>query len=118
MTFYNTATGRINAIEFESGKLAGDTLICIHGFFCDARIFTYFGRKLSTEGYNIVSIDLPGHGISDGKKGDLNFDDTIKSIHQTIEQVKKKSSGRIFIIAHSMGCIFALWYAHLFKASI
>ncbi len=117
MTFYETASGRINAIEFESQKPASDTLLCVHGFFCDARIFTHIGSKLSIEGYNIVSIDLPGHGMSDGKVGDLDFDVCIKSIHQIVEQLKKRS-GRVFIVAHSVGCIFALWYAHLFKASI
>ena len=118
MTFYETASGRINAIEFEpSNKAASDTLLCIHGFFCDARIFTYIGGKLSAAGYNVVSIDLPGHGMSDGKKGNLDFDVSIKSIHEIVEQLKKRS-GRVFIVAHSVGCIFALWYAHLFKGSI
>ena len=117
MTFYETASGRINAIEFASKKPASDTLLCIHGFFCDARIFTHIGSKLSIEGYNVISIDLPGHGMSDGKPGDLDFDTCIKSIHQIVEQLKKESA-RVFIVAHSVGCIFALWYAHLFKASI
>ena len=117
MGFYETASGRINAIEFESRKPAGDTLLCIHGFFCDARLFAYFGTKLSAAGYNVVSIDLPGHGMSDGKKGNVNFDVFIKSLHQIVVQLKKRSS-RVFIVAHSVGCIFALWYAHLYKASI
>jgi alpha-beta hydrolase superfamily lysophospholipase len=117
MTFYETASGRINAIEFESKKPDSDTLLCVHGFFCDARIFTHIGSKLSIEGYNVVSIDLPGHGMSDGKVGDLDFDVCIKSIHQIVEQLKKRSS-RVFIVAHSLGCIFALWHAHLFEASI
>ena len=73
MTFYQTASGRINAIEFESGKKpARDTLLCIHGLFCDSRIFTYIGSKLSIDGYNVVSIDLPGHGMSDGKGGEID----------------------------------------------
>ena len=116
-TFYETVSGKINAIEFAAEKPASDTLLCIHGFCCDARIFTYIGRKLSTAGYNVVSIDLPGHNMSDGERGDLDFDACIKSIHQIITQLKKRS-GRVFILSHSMGCIFALWYAHLFKASI
>ena len=116
-TFYQTSSGRINAIKFESGKPASDTLLCIHGFFCDARIFTYIGTKLSIEGYNIVSIDLPGHGMSDGKTGEIDFNLCIKSIHQIVEQLKRRSA-RVFIVAHSVGCIFALWYAHLFKTSI
>jgi acylglycerol lipase len=117
VTIYETASGRINAIEFASKKPDSDTLLCIHGIFCDARIFTDIGSKLSSAGYNVVSIDLPGHGMSDGKRGDLDFDVCIKSIHQIVEQLKKRSS-RVFIVAHSVGCIFALWYAHLFKVSI
>jgi alpha-beta hydrolase superfamily lysophospholipase len=115
--FYKTASGRINAIEFASKKPASDTLLCIHGLCCDARVFTYAGSKLSSAGYNVVSIDLPGHSMSHGKRGDLDFDACIKSIHQIVTQLKK-TSARVFILSHSMGCIFALWYAHLFKASI
>jgi alpha-beta hydrolase superfamily lysophospholipase len=55
--------------------------------------------------------------MSDGQKGNLDFDVCIKSIHQIVTQLKKRSA-RIFMMSHSMGCIFALWYAHLFKASI
>ena len=71
VTFYETTNGRINSIEFPSEKPASDTLLCIHGLCCDARLFTYVGNKLSSAGYNVVSIDLPGHGMSDGKRGDL-----------------------------------------------
>jgi len=117
LIFYETASGRINAIEFASDKPTSDTLLCIHGFCCDARVFTYVGRKLSSRGYNVVSIDLPGHNMSDGEKGDLDFNASINSIHQIVTELKKRSA-RVFILSHSMGCIFALWYAHLFKGSI
>jgi acylglycerol lipase len=117
LTFYETASGKINAIEFGSQKPASDTLLCIHGFFCDARIFAYIGSKLSIQGYNVISIDLPGHGKSDGKSGDVDFDACIRSLHQIVNQLKERST-RVFIVAHSVGCIFALWYAHLFESSI
>jgi alpha-beta hydrolase superfamily lysophospholipase len=117
MIFYETASGKINAIEFASKEPRADTLLCIHGLCCDARIFAYIGQKLSSEGYNVVSIDLPGHNSSDGEKGDLDFDTCIKSIHQIVTQLKRRSP-RVFMLTHSMGCIFALWYAHLFKGSI
>jgi pimeloyl-ACP methyl ester carboxylesterase len=117
VTFYETTSGRINAIEFASKKPDSDTLLCVHGFCCDARVFTYAGSKLSSAGYNVVCIDLPGHGMSDGKKGDLDFDACMKSIHQIVIELKKRSA-RVFMLSHSMGCIFTLWYAHLFKASI
>lgn len=117
MSFYDTASGRINAIEFASETPASEAILCIHGFCCDARIFSYFGTKLFAAGYNVVSINLPGHGMSDGKKGDLDFDICIESIHQIVKDLKKRST-RIFLAAHSTGCVFALWYAHKFKDSI
>lgn len=107
---YETASGKINVIEIPSRKPARGTVLCIHGFCCDARIFAYVGAKLSEAGYDVASMDLPGHGRSDGEKGDLDFDACLKSIKQIVMELKKKSS-RVFILAHSMGSTFALWHA-------
>ena len=115
MVFFETVSGRINVIETLSANPNGDAVLCIHGFPCDARIFTYAGDKLSQAGYNIFSMDLPGHGKSDGQKGDLDFDDCLKSMDQIIMELKKQSP-RVFILAHSMGSTFALWHAHLFNS--
>lgn len=62
-------------------------------------------------------MDLPGHGDSGGQKGDLDFEDCLQSIDKIILELRKKSS-KVFILAHSFGSTFALWYAHLFKKSI
>jgi lysophospholipase len=113
LVFYETVSGRINVIEIPSTKPGSDAVLCIHGFPCDARIFVYTGAKLSQAGYNVFCMDLPGHGKSDGPKGDLDFDACLKSINQIIVELKK-TSPRVFILAHSMGSTFALWYAHLF----
>ena len=115
MVLFETVSGRINVIEVLSANPKGDAVLCIHGFPCDARIFGYAGAKLSQAGYNIFSMDLPGHGKSDGQRGDLDFDACLKSMNQIIMELRKKSS-RVFILAHSMGSTFALWYAHLFSS--
>lgn len=113
--FFETASGRINVIETPSASPNGDAILCIHGFCCDARIFGYAGTRLSQAGYNVYSADLPGHGKSDGPRGDLDFDVCLKSINQIVTELKKRSS-RVFILAHSMGSTFALWYAHSFDS--
>lgn len=115
MVFFDTVSGRINVIENLSAKPGSDAVLCIHGFPCDARIFAYAGTKLSQAGYDVYSMDLPGHGKSDGPKGDLDFEACLKSINEITIKLKKQSP-RVFIIAHSMGSTFALWYAHLFDS--
>ena len=113
--FYNTVSGRINVIEMPSSNPNADAILCIHGFPCDARIFAYAGDKLAHSGYNVFSMDLPGHGKSDGQKGDLDFEACMKSMNQIIMELKKKFP-RVFILSHSMGSTFALWYTHLFNS--
>lgn len=95
----------------------GSAVLCIHGFCCDAKIFSYAGSKLSDAGFNVYSMDLPGHGASGGPRGDLDFDACLKSIDQLVSDLKKKAS-RVFILAHSMGSTFSLWHSHLFKSSV
>jgi alpha-beta hydrolase superfamily lysophospholipase len=113
---YQTSSGRINVIEFPPLKDNGCAVLCIHGICCDARIFAYAAVKLSHAGYAVYSMDLPGHGDSDGLKGDLDFEECLKAIDLIIVQIRKKSQ-KVFILAHSFGSTFALWYAHLFRRS-
>ena len=83
---------------------------------CDARIFNYLGTNLSEQGFNVKCIDLFGHGKSDGLQGDPEFDQCLEAINEIVENLKKKF--KVYILSHSMGCTFSLWYVHKFKNSI
>ena len=111
-----TSRGNINLIHFPSVHDNNKTILCIHGSYSDARIFNYIGTQLSENGFNVYSMDLLGHGKSDGMIGDLNFGDCLASINEVIEKIKGGS--QIFILAHSIGCTFALWYVHNYKGSV
>lgn len=116
MTLQETSNGKINVIKYSSAVPSDKIVLCIHGFCCDARIFDYLGNSLAKNGFDVYSIDLPGHGKSYGEKGDLDFDACLTSIHDIV--TKLKGTSKLFILAHSMGCTYALWYAHTFKKSV
>lgn len=111
-----TSCGKINLIHFPPAQDNNKTVLCIHGSYSDARIFDYVGTQLSENGFNVYSMDLLGHGKSDGKVGDLNFGNCLASINEVIKKIKRGS--QIFILAHSIGCTFALWYVHNYKRSV
>lgn len=112
-----TSRGNINLIHFPPVHDNNNkTILCIHGSYSDARIFNYIGTQLSENGFNVYSMDLLGHGKSDGKIGDLNFGDCLASINEVIKKIKGGS--QIFILAHSIGCTFALWFVHNYKGSV
>jgi len=79
---------------------AGETsLIFIHGWSCDSR---YWQKQLSvfSEDYQVIAIDLAGHGNSSLDRLDYTMLSFAKDIQAVIE--KEKISNAI-LIGHSMG---------------
>ncbi|MDC8437845.1 MAG: alpha/beta hydrolase [Candidatus Nitrosotenuis sp.] len=107
-------SSRINVVDFKSDNSA-KTLVCIHGLCCDSRIFNYFGRHMAKAGINVISIDLPGHGMSGGEPGDPDFEQCLRAIDETVSGARAR--GKVYVLAHSIGCTFALWYARKFRTS-
>lgn len=112
-----TPSGRMNMLEIPSTTDSMRSVLCIHGFCCDARIFSYSAARLAESGFNVYCIDLPGHGASSGPRGDLDFNACLRSIDLVVSEIRKKSS-KVFLLAHSMGSTFALWYAYQFQNSV
>ena len=128
---FETINGRINGLFFPSTSRPSAKnckVLCIHGFCCDSRIFRYLGRKLASHGIDTYAIDLFGHGKSNERRGDPDFDKTLKAIDEVISQIRDgtkyspdKQDGaheNLYILAHSLGCTYAMWYETLYKKKI
>ena len=65
---------------------------------------------LTAQGYSVLSVDLPGHGNSEGP--------AVKSIEDIAEWVKKLMEqlkvNEISFIGHSQGCLVGLEFASRF----
>ena len=125
----------------------GKILVCIHGAYCDGQLFAYLASKISSKGFRVYAIDLLGHGKSDGVRGDTHFDNSLVSINEVIQALKNETQNqklrveegngthinnkpngsmdnnntgknKVFILGHSLGCTFVLWYVRRFKSSI
>lgn len=112
LTIRRTSVGEINVIEHVPPNPKA-MVVCIHGLCSDARIFDYLGLRLAEKGLGVVSIDVLGHGKSSGERGNPNFDQSLQAIHEIVMECRKVA--KTFVLAHSMGCTFALWYAHKFR---
>ena len=58
-----------------------DTIILLHGSGLSHIVWSLTEQYLSNEDYNVLSIDLPGHGNSEGK--------SLKSIEEISRLVRK-----------------------------
>lgn len=94
------------AISFDSERIAysvygtGETsLIFIHGWSCDSR-YWYNQIEQFSEKYQVITIDLAGHGNSSANRDNytmLAFAEDIKSV------ITKNKINKAILIGHSMG---------------
>jgi len=83
-----------------------DTIVLLHGSGLSHIVWSLTEQYLSNQNYNVLAIDLPGHGNSEGK--------SLKSIEEISDWLEKAFSklniSKITIIGHSQGCLEALEY--------
>ena len=65
-------------------------------------------ESLSEAGFTVYCMDLRGHGLSDGARGDYpNKDRLVKDLSETIAYLKRKS-GKLIVLGHSLGALSAI----------
>lgn len=85
------------------------TIILLHGFISDHTSFHLVERKLSKEGLNVITIDLPGHGLDESNYNEIWSMDYIASqIKDVIDNLEFK---HIYLHGYSMGGRVALSFA-------
>ncbi len=89
-----------NIPVFISDTKKGDqTLILLHGYLETHYIFSEFVELLEKK-YRVISIDLPGHGLS-GSNDDVNSMEFSAKV--VVEVMDKCNVEKAFIAGHSMG---------------
>ena len=91
--------------------LGKETIVFLHGSGLSHIVWSLTEQFFSNKNFNVLSIDLPGHGNSDGP-----CLDTIEKISDWLEQVFfSLSLEKLTIVGHSQGCLEILEYASKYK---
>ena len=83
------------------------SILLIHGSGLTHIVWSLHEQFYASQGYNILSADLPGHGNSEGPslKSIEEISDWIKSLMKVLDITK------IIIIGHSQGCLVGIDFA-------
>jgi pimeloyl-ACP methyl ester carboxylesterase len=86
----------------------------LHGSGLTHIVWSLHEQFLASKGYSILSVDLPGHGSSEGP--------SIKSIEEIADWIQKLMKSlkinEISFVGHSQGCLVGLEFAHRFSKLI
>jgi len=91
-----------------------ETIIFLHGSGLTHIVWSLVEQFFSNKNFNVLSIDLPGHGNSEGP-----CLQTIEEIADWLEKVFiKLKLEKVILVGHSQGCLEMLEYSNKYKNRI
>lgn len=95
----------VRVFDSKKGERA---IVLLHGYLETLSVWDDFAEALIKLGYRVISIDLPGHGLS-GTKGSVH---TMEFMAEVLNEVLNKANiNQSVVIGHSMGGYAALAFA-------
>jgi pimeloyl-ACP methyl ester carboxylesterase len=105
------------AYAYTGGKLfdaTKPTLVFIHGVLNDHSVWILQTRYLAHHGFNVLAVDLPGHGRSNGD-APSSVEEAAQFIEALLDAADVKQAG---LVGHSWGSLIALETASRLKERI
>ena len=103
------------AVHYSDSERGSRVLVLLHGYLESLDIWDDFAGLLAHAGYRTVSLDLPGHGISEvvGTSHSMEFLADI-----TAQLLNKLGIAKATLIGHSMGGYVAAAFAELYPEKL
>jgi acylglycerol lipase len=94
--------------KWEPPSPSNKAILILHGITAYSKPYEMFGNAISQAGFTAIGLDLRGHGLSDGIRGDYpSKERLINDLIETISFLKKQFNSLI-IFGHSLGVLNAL----------
>ncbi|MBY4678840.1 alpha/beta hydrolase [Marinobacterium arenosum] len=84
------------------------TILFLPGIGTYVELYGELLGKLSRRGFNLVGIDLPGHGYSAGPRGEYSVKQVCQAVSATIDQLAEELHGGFGLFGFSIGALLAL----------
>ena len=109
-TLLGWEAGPLNYRCWRPAGRARAVLVCVHGIGGHSLTFERLAEALVPHGYAIEAIDLPGHGLSPGRRGAMKrWGEWRRAVLAFLADVIARSPGiPCFLVGHSMGATVVL----------
>lgn len=103
ITTSNNGNLKLHAYEIMNEKETDTWSIVIHGYCSQGKDMTYYAKEYYNRGYNVLIVDLRGHGLSEGNYIGMGWHDRLDIIDWTNYLISKDSNCQIILHGVSMG---------------
>ena len=97
--------GRRLHLDIYESRPEDPVLIFHGGIGTYVRFYLIFLSLLAEKGFNIIAVDRPGHGFSEGRRGDCTMEDVASFTPLVVEKAAQTFHDRIGMFGSSLGGI-------------
>jgi alpha-beta hydrolase superfamily lysophospholipase len=97
--------------DFHRSPAPRGTIVFQPGSGAHARFYFLLGGLLARRGYHVLAVDRPGHGLSDGPRGDCTIDEAIAIARLALAHARSAFGLPVVLMGSSLGgllTVFAL----------
>jgi UDP-glucose 4-epimerase len=102
-------TGDVH-LEVHAAEQGEPSIVFSPGLGAHARFYSPALGALRREGFDVIGVDRPGHGLSQGRRGDSTIDMTLDVLDGAIRYARERFGGPVALAGSSLGGIIT-WYA-------
>ena len=95
--------GKLELHSYEINRNSDIWAILIHGYYGEGQDMIYFAKEYYNRGYNVLVVDLRGHGQSEGDYIGMGWHDRLDIIDWANYIINKNSNCKIILHGVSMG---------------
>ena len=99
----NNGKLKLHGYEIKNPRESNIWAIVVHGYYGKGRDMTYYAEQYFNRGYNVLLVDLRGHGNSQGDYIGMGWHDRLDLIDWANYLISKKSDCQIILHGVSMG---------------
>ncbi|MBV8727503.1 MAG: alpha/beta fold hydrolase [Candidatus Eremiobacteraeota bacterium] len=104
----SSPAAELAVLVYEARRPRGVSIVAGHGYSSSKHNLDFLCGFLAGHGFQIYSLDFPGHKLG-ASGGRLRSDeDLISSMHAVFAHARQQSEGPVYMLGHSMGAMTAL----------
>ena len=103
-------------ITYQERGSGATTIIAVHGWLDNLNSFSPLAERLS-EAFKFISLDLPGHGISDNYPAEKDYA-MLEDVFTLREFSNEVCDSKFILLGHSMGASICSIFASVYPEKV
>jgi len=95
-------------VEVYESDLTAPVLLFLPGIGTYSELYAELLSLLCEQGFNVVAVDLRGHGYSGGRRGEFTVTESVADLQLLIDHLTEKYTGEINVFGYSLGAVIGL----------